>query len=383
MLSSLLAVSLQLGPFYAQRQNDFAVRPLFAREAGVTDVLWPLFTARDDWWRLAFLAYSQRGGDGIGDQFAVLPCWFSGHDREGEAFAGFFPVAGYHPHLLGLYDLHYALWPLWHSYRMPRVHPDGRREWLATRSVLFPIASWRSDGTWSVWPLYGVNYQRESDHRYALWPLVTWASYRDDRDTAGEGYSWSVLPFYSRVRRRYEEQDSFLPPFFSVAATWGKRLPAAGELVHSGPESLRVRFPWPFFEYESTPVRVRFALWPFYESDVHYEYLASRTKGKCRETESSHVTRFGWKLVELYDDETRVFPFWVSSRDYLRVWPLFETVRRGDASETRALALLPIRHAPAVERNWAPFWTFYRFFTAPIYRDHELFWGLIKWRTWR
>lgn len=371
MLSSLLAVSLQLGPFYSQQQSDFAVRPFFAREAGTTDVLWPLFTAHEDWWRFAFLAYSQRGGDGTGDQFALLPFWFSGHDREGDSFAGFFPVAGRHPHLLGLYDLRYGLWPLWHSYRMPRVYSDGRREWLTSHAVLFPFASWRSDGAWSVWPLYGVNYARESTHRYALWPLAVWAGYRPDRDTAGEGYSWMFWPLYGCVRREREHRDLLLPPFFDFARVNSETSARRG---NSAPD-LRVRCPWPFFEYEASAARERLSLWPVYERSVERRYGDGRP--------SSSVTRWGWKLVELYDDETRVFPFWVSSRDYLRVWPFFESERRGDASESRVLALLPIRHAPAVERNWAPFWTFYRCYTAPIFRDHELFWGLVKWRTWR
>ena len=46
-----------------------------------------------------------------------------------------------------------------------------------------------------------------------MWPVATWATYRDDRDTAGEGYSWMLWPLYGQVRRERESQDLFLPPF--------------------------------------------------------------------------------------------------------------------------------------------------------------------------
>ena len=234
-----------------------------------------------------------------------------------------------------VYDLDFALWPLWHRYKMPRaVWRDGRREqeWMTSNAVLFPFVSWRSDGSWGVWPLYGVNHQRESDHRYFLWPFVSWASYREDRDTAGAGYSWTVMPFYGRVRRQYEQQDSFLPPFFSVATTWSKRPPPADAPVNSGPESVRIRAPWPLVEFEHTPVRQRLSIWPFYETDTHFDY----TKGEQE---------------------------------------------KGEVKERRVLGLFPIRWVPQIDRNWSKFWTFYEHRSCPLYTDHSLLWGLIRWRT--
>ena len=366
MLSNLLlAAAFQVGPFYQQNpaEDYFALRPFVAREGDVTDVCWPVFTKHRDWWRFCLLVNEQDYADGVGYQFSVTPFWFNGRDAEKGSYAGLFPVGGYHPHVGMMYDFTFALWPLWHRYRMPRtVYRDGAREetWMTSNAVCFPFVSWRSDGAWSMWPVYGVNYQRESDHRYALWPLVTWAEYRADRDTAGEGYSWTVLPFYGRVRRAREEQDSFLPPFFSVATT---------------PQSRRVRCPWPFVEWESTPSRRRLSVWPFYERVVDLDYL----KG----AETAHVTRFGWKLVELYDDETRVFPFWASGRNHFRIWPFWETEEEKDVTRSRTLSLMPIRWVPQVDRNWSKFWTFYENVSCPVYTDHSLLWGLIRWRTYK
>ena len=377
----LLAAAFQVLPFYQQKpaEDYYAVRPFYSAEAETTDVLWPVFTAHRDWWRFCYFVNWQEQAETDGYQFTVVPFWFSGRDPASGPYWGFFPFYGEHPHVGMMYDFTFALWPLWHRYRMPRaVYRDGKRaqEWLTSNAVLFPFVSWRSDGAWSAWPFYGVNYQRESDHRYALWPLVTWASYRDDRDTAGEGYSWTVLPLYGRVRRRYETQDLFLPPFFSVATTWSKRPQTSDEPVRSGPESLRIRAPWPLFEYEASPKRTRLSVWPLYEHVYDYEYATGKETGRVR--------RFGWKLVELYDDETRVFPFWTSGRDHFRLWPLWESETKKDGrTEGRFLALFPIRWVPAVDRNWSKFWTFYENTSCPVYTDHTLFWGLIRWRTWK
>ena len=374
----LLASAFQVGPFYEQRDDFVALRPFYAREGETTDVLWPLFTAHRDWWSCCRLVNWQDYPDSDGYQFTVVPFWFNGRDPETGSYAGLFPIYGRHPHVGMMYDLDFCLWPLWTRYRMPRLRRDAdgvaTTEWLETKTVLFPFVSWRSDGAWSVWPFYGLNLQRESDHRYALWPLVTWASYRDDRDTAGEGYSWMVWPFYGRVRRAYERQDLFLPPFFSVATAWNRR--KRGDLLYSFPESFRLRCPWPFVEYEKVrDVRERLSVWPFYERQVNYEYRTGER--------SSSVMRFGWKLVEIYDDEVRVFPFYASGRGHFRIWPLWESETEDGVTRARCLSLVPIRWLPQVARNWSKFWTFYESEERPCHTDHSLLWGIIRWRTVR
>ncbi|MCR5414274.1 MAG: hypothetical protein K6F50_06055 [Kiritimatiellae bacterium] len=354
--SLIAAIAFQVGPFYQQRPagDYWALRPLVSREEEVSDVLWPVFTAHRDWWRFCYLAYWQDHPEEDSWQFTLLPLWFNGRDGRGDGYWGLFPFYGRHPHVLMMDDFTFALWPVWHRYTKPRG-----RDRLVTNAVLFPFVSWRSDGAWSVWPLYGVNLQRESDHRYALWPLVTWASYREDRDTAGEGYSWMVWPLYGIVDRARESQHLILPPFFSYAET--------------GQGAWRLRCPWPFVDIERTRTRNRTSIWPFYERSTDLDFL----KGG----ESSSVTRFGWKLVEIYDDEVRVFPFWVSGDDHFRLWPLWESETEKDVTRGRFLDLFPIRWIPAVDRNWSKFWTFYENESCPLYTDHSLLWGIIRWRT--
>ena len=145
---------------------------------------------------------------------------------------------------------------------------------------------------------------------------------------------------------------------------------------------MRLRCPWPFIEYETTARRDRLSVWPIYERVALKSY--GRAKASGSSSEASVVHRIGWKLIELYDDETRVFPLWVSRKDdsYFRLWPFWESatgrdgIRRG-----RFLSLFPIRNVPAVDRNWAKFWTFYENARSADHTDHSLFWGIIRWRT--
>ena len=377
LVECLLATAFQIGPLYQQKPEYRAVRPFYSSEGETTDVLWPVFTAHRDWWRFCYFVEGH-GREGEDGQFSLMPLWWNGRDDETGPYWALFPFYGRHPHFALMYDIEFALWPLWMRYEMPRPSTGER---LVTNTVLFPFFSWRSDGSWSAWPVYGVNRRRESDHRYALWPLVTWADYREDRDTAGEGHSWMVWPLYGRVRRERERQDLFLPPFFSVATAWNRV--NRDKKVNSFPESFRLRCPWPFFEYECVrDVRERISVWPFYEHAENRTYATGEV--------SSSVTRFGWKLVELYDRETRVFPFYAHGwgtdakgrgNGYLRVWPFWESTTEHDVTVSRALALFPIRWVPAVDRNWAKFWTFYESESNPVYTDRSLLWGIIRWRT--
>ena len=373
----LVLASLQIGPFWQQTEEHKALCPVWSHESvppssrhaeyDTTDVLWPVFTSHRDWWRFCFFTHYQEQEEG-GWQFDVLPIWFNGYDPEKGRYWGFFPLWGHHPHVLLLNDWDFCCWPLWMRYKTPRPsRPDENDGWMTSNVILFPLFHWRDDGSWGLWPICGVGHQRESDHYYAIWPIVTWASYRADRDTSGAGYSWMFWPLWASIERERESQWMFIPPLFGYAKT------ASGS---------RLRAPWPFFELERTVAKRRISVFPFYEDVMLKRY---------RDGEAEvGVTRFGWKLVELYRgeggkiEETRVFPFWTKGGDIFRVWPLWSSEqmdKSGQAVHTRVLELFPIRWVDSIDRNWAPYWTFYESRSNPIYTDHSLFWGIIKWRT--
>ena len=375
----LVFASLQIGPFWQQTDNSMALCPFWSSETveadgrhaevDTTDVLWPVFTSHRDWWRFCLFTHYQEQQDG-GWQFEIMPIWFNGKDVDYGSYWGLFPLWGHHPHILMLNDWDFCLWPLWMRYKTPRSQTRGEEgdDWMTSNVVLFPFFHWRDDGSWGVWPLCGVGHQRESDHYYALWPIATWASYRADRDTGGAGYSWMFWPLWASIERERESQWMFVPPFFGYAKT---------------PFGSRIRAPWPFFELERTTAKRRISVFPLFE-DV-------RLKRYSNGSSERGATRFGWKLVELYRgedgriEETRVFPFWTSGGSIFRVWPFWSSEKEDAAGEvvhTRVLELFPIRWVDAIDRNWAPYWTFYESRSNPICTDHSLFWGIIKWRTY-
>ena len=365
----LLAAAFEVGPFYEQRADFVAFRPFWSEERETTDVLWPVFTKHRDWWRFCwFVNELDEGPDAY--QFQVIPIWFNGRSTAGEDYWGLFPLWGHHPHFLDVYDLDFCLWPVWHRYRTRR--PSENR-WMTSNAVLFPFVTWRDDGSWGFWPFAGVGHQRESDHRYCLWPLATWADYRADRDTGGAGSSWMFWPVCGGVSREREDQWLFLPPLFSWTETRSKPWAEQG---NSAPE-IRLRCPWPIFEWEASSRRDRLSVFPLYETTTLKSYSDA--------TPDLTTRRFGWKLVELYPDETRVFPFWVSRADdaYFRLWPFWEAVEENGARHGRFLSLFPIRWIPAVRRNWSKFWTLYENESDLLETRHSLFWGIIRWRTFK
>ena len=364
---ALLAVAFQVGPFYEQKSDYAAFRPFWSEEGTVTDVLWPVWTQHSDWWRFCFfLHYQSYSGDGY--QFEVLPLWWNGKQETGD-YWGLFPIWGTHPHFLIMYDWKFCLWPVWMQYKMPR---PSEEKWMETTAVLWPFFHWRDDGSWGIWPLYVCNHQRESFHQSVLWPIFTWATYDKDRDTAGEGSSWMLWPLWADVERERERQWMFLPPLFSYAEV-SKKAPGGRRMLSP---LTRLRCPWPFVEIEHSDRRDRISIFPIWES-VSW-------KGYSNGERSGSVQRFGWKLVELYDDETRVFPFWTSRKDgsFFRLWPFYESERGEDGTtHGRFLSLFPIRWVPAVDRNWAKFWTFYERDESQSEVSHSLFWGIIRWKT--
>ena len=375
MLSELLLASaIQIGPFWQHDENgSAALRPLWSRTTETTDVLWPVFTAHRDWWRCCLVAHYMTNYAGW--QFSLLPIWWNGTARrrgvegaEPEPYWGLFPLWGTHPHFLALYDFDFVLWPLYHAYSTPR---PGEDRMMRSRSVLFTFFHWRDDGSWGFWPVCGVGHQRESDHRYFLWPIFTWADYRADRVTAGAGYSWMFWPLVGHVEREREDQWLVIPPLFSLAVVSYPEFSTPEEEIRGR----LLRCPWPIFEWENSANRERISILPLYER-IRWR---SMNDGEF----SGSVTRFGWRLVEIYDDETRVFPIWTSRGDgsYFRLWPFWESSVRDGVEYGRFLSLFPIRHVPAVDRNWSKFWTFYEREENPVEVNHSLFWGIIRWRT--
>ena len=344
---------VNIGPFFEYDQDrDFtALRPLWSSTPGAEDFLWPLGTwhTNEDrfWYRFLPLIYGHE------DSFNVFPLWFSETDRRTDTFHwALFPVCGSHPHILFMDDIHFALWPIYMDYSVKDVR---------SRAILWPIFSWKDAPREAVgvWPLFGWSRLRESTHRYAFWPFLTWGEYREDRDTSGAGRSWMIWPIAGRVERERESQKLFLPPFFSWART---------------PKTRRLRCPWPLVDVELGPRRDRWSVWPLVERSVQKRYADGGA--------DDVVWRFGWQLAEKTDTRLNIFPFFTKERNFIRVWPFWSRRTSVDGREIiKAPDLIPIRNAEGFTRNWEPFWSLYSSEEMPDGRMRRKFLFNIFWWT--
>ena len=374
-----------LGPFLEQRQSSTgqqfqAVRPFWSRvedepqERAVTDVLWPLgmFKTRQgelDWRFLIGFGhdYSTDAADSR-YRWSVFPVLFGGRSATGDTYFAVFPIGGTLRHFLGQDRVLFILFPLYaHS-----EQGDNR-----TTSVLWPIYSrTRGGGTdrWRVWPVYGYSHNPDRwTKRFVLWPIWTSVDYHyPDQDGGG----FILFPFYGQVDVNGRHSRMLIPPFFKVA--WS-------DTGHRA-----VNAPWPFFQYVSSQDENRLYLFPLagrrrIADDYRWFALWPIASGQRTERRDHTLTRF------------RILPFWQHERlrtppaahsdesiaretvsRYFRLWPLF-LYRREDAHDlVRIPDLWPLKHTPAVERNWAPLWTLFRRERANDRSETELLWGMMR-----
>lgn len=365
---------------------DFvAVRPFYSRirlaggARASSDLLWPMGNVRDTGedrsWRflLGYGADWDRADADSRSRWRVFPLLWGGRTEDGHGHFAFFPLGGTMLESLGCDRIDFALFPLY-----ARTTTGDHR----AHHVLWPIVSWaHSDEVdrLRVFPFYGVSRRAgEGSKRFVLWPLWTSARY-DDPDERGSSYV--LFPLYGRVKTDRQSGWMVLPPFFRYSR--GETLTQANA-------------PWPFIQYSHGTVD-RLYLWPLWGS-------------KHQEREDSGFLL--WPIIhhrrwQRADGEHRrlfVLPFYYRDRllpmaetngvagaepavspaagskdsDYLKVWPLLSYRREGETSALRLLALWPLKHTPAIERNYAPLWTVFSRTHDGGSWEEELLWGL--WR---
>jgi len=372
----------RLGPFYEQRvmsdgSSFTAVRPFYSRSVAaegretVTDSLWPLatFHRNDDqlWWRV-LLAF----GDDLDVRdaaaawsFGVFPLWFQGRSRLGEDYWALFPVYGRVPHLWLMEDLSFVLFPCYLRYEVA----ERERQYY-----LWPFVSRLEERPGerrtSVFPLYGYKDTPREQNRYVLWPFWVDTVYKETAPNPGS--AWMLFPVAGQVAREHERQWLAVPPFISHALTRQEE---------------RWRLPWPFVQFQSSDTERSRMFWPIYGDSL---------------SDDRRYFSGGWFLFSRENatlpngrvERMRIFPFYVNEsmyvkdkdgveyekENYLRVWPLFTRERTPGTSSFRTLELNPIRHVGGIERNWAPFWTFYTRSEQGGEVEHDALWGIINFR---
>jgi len=380
---SRIANRLRIGPFFERREMSdgshfYALRPFYSHSSDpeeredVTDVAWPLATGHWNqtqfWWRclLAFGNDLDVSNDASGYQCGLFPFWLNGRSRQGEDYWALFPVYGHVPEFLGLMsDIDFLMFPAYLRYNVV-----GReREYY-----LWPVIGREEDEqhvmNTNIFPFYGAKETTLGSSSYLFWPFWTEAVYKEA--TLNPGDAWMAFPFAGRVDRAREQQWMAVPPFFTWAKT-DKR-----ERWHT---------PWPFVKVDNSETERKRIFWPFY----------GQALGEDRTYYSG-----GWFLFTYEDmrlkgqrfERTRLFPFYVHETrfakdsngqeiekdDYLRIWPFLTRQHTPSYSHLRTLELNPIRYAGGIERNWAPFWTFYERSETAEEIEHDALWGILNFR---
>ena len=384
------AFRLRVGPFfeYGSREGRgmtrLAVRPFFAWEEDRRnppdrdmEVVWPLshFGWRGDafHWRVVMTFWNDEDRtDRLTRDYslAIPPLWVNGRDGE-DAYWGLFPIWGRMPKFLLLEDFRWRLFPLWLSYRTGGTQGVGRTY------VLWPFFSLKHDddaARWGLWPLYGTKRERERDSRYVLWPFWNDQTFHAPNHNGG---AWMLWPLAERIDADTEQGWGLLPPLFR----WSETTDGA----------FLLRCPWPLFERYRDRRESTWRAWRFWGMTHRgtrdgWWFLHPIVVSERQRTENRFVRRF--RVWPFYvDEETVAYDIRGRARTqhrHFRVWPFYASDwHEGEGLRRRALALFPIREVPAVERNWAPFWTLYTATREPGSGEvlHELFWGLIWWRT--
>lgn len=380
----------RLGPFFewGSREGEgmtrLAVRPFYAWERSEVrrvdedmEVVWPLthFAWRGDefHWRvgMAFWQEADRTERLSRDySFAMPPIWTNGRDM-GKDYWGLFPIYGRLPKFFLTEDFQWGLFPLWLRYR------TGGSRGVVRDYFGWPFFSLKYDADrtrWALWPLYGTKWEPEYEARFVAWPFWNDQVFHRRRH---HGYAWMLWPVCERIKADTEWGWGVLPPLFRYSETVdGARL---------------IRAPWPLFERYTDARESTWRSWRFWgmthrgtRDGWWFMYPIGVHQRQRTENQYTRMSRFWPFYVE---EETVGYDVRGRGRveeRYFRLWPFYSSFYREDVGlKRKALTLLPIRDVPAVERNWAPFWTFYTARRRPGEREvlHELFWGLIWWRT--
>ncbi len=360
-----------------------AVRPLWSRvhdpkaERTVSDILWPLGMVKvrkgERDWRL-FPAFGHDFDLEDGDsryRWAVFPVLFRGRSSDGNPYFAVFPLGGTLHEFLGRDRIVFALFP---AYAYSTVNT------LQTHSVLWPFFS-RTTGEgvyrFRVWPLYGVSVNEDRwTKRFVMWPFWTSVQY-DYPDQKGGGFM--LFPLYGQVNVKDRHSRLLLPPLFKYewAANGHRALNCPWPLVQYRRGDMNKLYFWPVYGHKSVDgERQWFALWPL-------------VSGRRSDLPKQSVNRFQALPLVYYEsrrhntagvaDQDEVAPAGVFAR-YFKIWPVLSYRREEDHSRFRMLAFWPLKHTPAIERNWAPLWSLYTHERVGATKDTELLWGFYRHR---
>lgn len=371
------------GPVYEHQEAGkrlafTGVRPFYSvttdrsRDRTLREFLWPLGIVKDlgreRHWRF-LTAYGHdfdRGDPESRYRGMVFPLLFWGEDAHGESYAAAFPFGGKLNEFIGRDRIVFVLFPL---YAYSTIND------LETWDVLWPIYSRTTGGDVDrlrIFPFYGQSSNGDDWHKhFVLWPIWTHARYHYPQSS---GTAFILFPLFGRTRLTDQQGWMVLPPLIR----WSRR-----------GDHTELNCPWPFLQYASGDFE-KLYIWPLWgrrrtEKVVSSFYLwpIGRTLHAERE---DHVLDRHVLLPFVYHERKRAMPDATSDAEpevtarYFKLWPLCSYQREDDVLRTRLPDLWPLKDTGPVERNLAPLWTLFTRTRAGDNVEHELLWGMYRYR---
>jgi len=372
-----------LGPLFEKRWSDdgarfAAVRPFYSvqedpsRDRVQRQFLWPAAEVKDldgeRFWHVLTAFGNDYDIDTPDSRYKVVvtPVLIFGRDKQGEEYFGVFPLGGRFKEFLRFDDFLFVLFPLYARSQVNEV---------VTHSFLWPLGEFaRGDGIHRarVLPFYGRSVKEGlQEGTTVMWPI--WNHLKTHSREGGTGRAWVLFPLCGYADIKDTRSWMVLPPIFRYT---------------TGPDEKLLYCPWPFVQYSSGKTE-KLYLWPLWgkrrQAGMDRTFVAWPIVFVDRHQRPDTVVR-RFIVNPVLHCETRHALENGEEADpacmkYVRVWPLFSYRREDDRARVRCLELWPTKDMRAVDKNLAPFWTLGTWNRAGDAREHELLWGLYKYRS--
>ncbi|HMP90802.1 MAG TPA: hypothetical protein PJ991_11410 [Kiritimatiellia bacterium] len=374
-----------LGPLYEKAESSDgkslkAVRPFYStvddprNDRTLSDYLWPVGTTRtvhdENQWRWLFFYGFNHTTNDPGERYRtwILPLYFQGRDASGKTYRAVFPLGGTIKDFMGRDEFSFVLFPLYSTSAINDI---------STVNYLWPfISRTRSERDHiyraRVFPFYGVNrHEGKYRKRFVLWPIYSDVKYQYEKSKGG---GHILFPVYGWLNIDTEKTLWIIPPFFRftkgdernvIYAPWPVYQRVTGKDYNK-------HYIWPIWGRKKVgTVDRHFYFWPFFWTDTD--------TGVDRVTDRFLAVPFFTHTVvrPAQPDETPKSERPALSRRH-KFWPIYSYRREGLASRFRMLELWPFAEAPAIERNWAPFWSIFTRYADNDDVDREALWGIYR-----
>ena len=347
------------------------------------DALWPLafsrHRGRESVQRILLAVHSDAdtASDTASERWWLLPVFFTGQVSGGHDYLAVFPIGGTIGDIAGYDSVRFLLFPLYLRTVKGLTH---------SASILWPVLSLTvgpAGQKWRIFPLYGENRLVPAEtRRFFLWPFIHTVRQERTERSSSHGRGFFILPaggFYRQLDSRGDvtaQSWSLLWPFFSGhRSESARRLNCPWPFVRirrttDGGVERSMTYLWPFWgEKEGGTGSEMFLLWPFFQRWENSSAERARSRGLW-------IFPFFYSVREQTDPATHG-----EGRGYWRFWPLASSEFGPEYRTLTVLALWPQRRARAIQRSYAPFWTFYRYSKDAVSTEHELLWGLWQYES--